>query len=642
MHSQTATTEPTDEPTGELAPAQRIELLVSGIRDYAIYMLDPRGYISSWNTGAQRFKGYTEQEVLGLHFSQFYTPEDRAAGMPERALRLALEDGKFESEGWRVRKDGSRFWASIVIDPVYDQQGHLAGFAKITRDITEKKQMQQELLASEQRFRLLVQGVTDYAIYMLSPAGKVTNWNAGAERIKGYAAAEVIGNYFGMFYTPEEQAAGLPQRVLVTAERENKYEAEGWRVRKDGSRFWAHVVVDAIRDETGTLLGFAKITRDITEKRRAAEELEQAREALFQSQKLEAIGQLTGGVAHDFNNLLAVLSSGLDVLASLRAGGDRRVLDSMRRAIDRGATLTQQLLSFARQQPLNPACHDVNKLIRAFEALLRRATTKDIVLSFELAPTLPLVLVDEARFEAALLNLIVNARDALPEGGRIAVSTEAVTLGEREVNALPAGAYVRVCVRDNGCGMAAATVQRAFEPFFTTKPTGKGTGLGLSQVQGFIAQSGGDVTIESRLGEGTAVMLYLPASGAAPGAEVAPEERKASERVLIVEDEADLMNVAAELFKNMGYEVLSASNGEDALAVLERNPDIEVLFSDVVMPGMSGIELARAVRSRYPAMRIVLASGYPLPTLRAQQSDTEEFTYVGKPYRLSEILKRLR
>ncbi|HZX26082.1 MAG TPA: PAS domain S-box protein, partial [Telluria sp.] len=457
-----------------LSQEQRLELLVSGIRDYAIYMLDPRGYVSSWNSGAQRFKGYAEHEVIGRHFSDFYTPEDRAAGLPERALRVALEEGKYESEGWRVRKDGARFWASVVIDPVYDSAGHLHGFAKITRDITDKKRMQDELMASEQRFRILVQGVTDYAIYMLSPTGTVTNWNAGAERIKGYGASEIVGKDFSLFYTPEDRLAGKPKRTLATAVRDGRCESEGWRVRKDGTRFWAHVVVDAIRDDTGQLLGFAKVTRDITEKRRAAEELEQAREALFQSQKLEAIGQLTGGIAHDFNNLLAVISSGLDVIGAQGGQVDRRVVDSMRRAIERGSSLNQQLLSFARQQPLSPQLQRLNGLIAGFESVLRRATSNDIALEIDLAAEQDAVLVDEARFEASLLNLVVNARDAMPEGGLIRVSTANTDLRAREVGALAAGRYVRVSVRDNGCGMGPETRTRAFEPFYTTKPVGKG------------------------------------------------------------------------------------------------------------------------------------------------------------------------
>jgi PAS domain S-box-containing protein len=276
-----------DQPTGpmdELNDEQRFQLLVTGVSDYAIYLLTPQGNVSSWNTGAQRFKGYAPQEIIGQHFSRFYTEEDRAAGVPAVALRTAIDEGKFEAEGWRVRKDGSRFWASVVIDPIRNDAGVLVGFAKVTRDITERRAAEEALRESEERFRLLVQGVTDYAIYMLSPAGLVTNWNSGAERIKGFVHDEVVGTHFSRFYTDEDRATGLPAHALGTATREGRFEKEGWRVRKDGSTFWAHVVIDAIRDARGTLVGFAKVTRDITEKKLAEEALERANAALFQSQ----------------------------------------------------------------------------------------------------------------------------------------------------------------------------------------------------------------------------------------------------------------------------------------------------------------------------------------------------------------------
>jgi PAS domain S-box-containing protein len=620
----------------------RFELLVAGITDYAIYMLSPEGIVVSWNSGAERFKGYKADEIIGQHFSQFYSEEDQKAGLPTRALGIALKEGKFEAEGWRIRKDGSRFWTSVVIDSLYDTQGKHIGFAKVTRDITERKQAQEALRESEQRFRMLVQGVTDYAIYMLSPSGEVTNWNAGAQRIKGYTEEDVIGTSFARFHTQEDQAAGLPAQALATAKKEGRFESEGWRVRKDGSRFWAHVVIDAIYNDDGTLAGFAKITRDNTEKKKAADALEKVNAALYQSQKMEAIGQLTGGIAHDFNNLLAVISSALEVLPlKTQDLGDLKIVDSMRRAVDRGATLTQQLLSFARQQPLKPEKASVNNIIRGFENVLRRAVNSAISFTLELDPMVSAVYVDASRFETALLNLVVNSRDAMPNGGSLVIASSDVTVAEKEVSGLAAGPYVRVSVTDTGSGMTPEVAARAFEPFFTTKDVGKGTGLGLSQVYGFIAQSGGSATVRSAVGDGATVSIFLPALAESVGERAAAEAN--ADKALVVDDEPDVLEAAAALFRSIGYEVYTASNGLDALDILKRTRDISVLLSDVMMPnGMNGIALAQQARRLYPQVKIVLVSGYPLPALKAQHMSVGEFPFLNKPYRLADLARKLR
>ena len=626
------------QPRKPLTDEQRFQYLISGISDYAIYMLDPEGHVSSWNAGAQRFKGYLAPEILGAHFSRFYTPEDRATGLPARALATALAEGKYEAEGWRMRQDGTRFWANVVIDPIYDERGTLLGYAKITRDITDKRQAELALRASEERFRLLVQGVTDYAIYMLSPAGEVTNWNVGAERIKGYQADEIVGQHFSRFYAEEDREEGKPQRALAIAAREGRYEAEGWRVRKDGTRFWAHVVIDAIRDDMGELIGFAKITRDLTEKKKADAALAEANAALFQAQKMESIGQLTGGIAHDFNNLLSVLASGLEVLTLGRGGSaDLKTFDSMRRAVDRGATLTQQLLAFARQQPLQPETRSVNRLISGFESVLRRAVNASIAFTVKLEPQVRTTVIDSARFESAILNLVVNARDAMPDGGRLEIETANVDLAGHEVRGLAPGPYVRVTVSDTGTGMSPETAARAFEPFYTTKEVGKGTGLGLSQVYGFIKQSGGEVVIGTSSGEGTAITIFLPAAPDQDGG----AHQETSELVLIVEDEPDLMDVASALYISMGYEVVTASDAQEALSLLASR-EVDILFTDVIMPGKNGIELATCTREQYPHVKIILASGYPLPALLLENANLEDFAFVGKPYRLSDLARALR
>ena len=360
----------------------RYRLLVEAVTDYAIYMLDPNGIVSSWNPGARRFKGYLPNEIIGEHFSRFYTEEDRESGLPARALETARQEGTFENEGWRVRKDGSKFWAAVVIDPIRAPSGDIIGYAKITRDLTERRQAERMLKLSEEQFRLLVQGVTDYAIYMLDIEGNVANWNLGAQRIKGYAPEEIIGRHFSQFYTDEDRAAGEPYRALEIAKREGKFEKESVRVRKDGTRFYAHVVIDALRDETGTLFGFAKITKDITERKETQEKLDKAREALNQSQKMEAVGHLTGGIAHDFNNLLMVVLSSLELIRK-RLPDDPKLtalLDNAMQGAQRGAVLTQRMLAFARRQELKTEAIHIPELVRGMSEMLERSLGKLIAI----------------------------------------------------------------------------------------------------------------------------------------------------------------------------------------------------------------------------------------------------------------------
>src|SRR3954469_16488036 len=597
-----------EELTTDAMQAERLHLFISSVTDYAIYMLSPQGRVASWNAGAQRFKGYTADEIIGEHFSRFYTDEDRATDLPGRALRIAQEEGRFEAEGWRMRKDGTRFWAHVVIDPIRDAAGELAGFAKITRDITDRKAAQDALRESEERFRLLVQGVTDYAIYMLSPEGTITNWNAGARRIKGFEHDDVVGTHFSRFYTDEDRASGLPARALAQAAEAGRFEAEGWRVRKDGTRFWAHVVIDPIRNEAGDLVGFAKITRDITERQQAAQALEKAREILFQSQKLEAIGKLTGGVAHDFNNLLSVITNGLDLLRPILKDPEALgLVASMEKAAMRGAALTNQLLTFARQQPVTPEPRELNRVIAAFESVLRRATRSSVKFEIDVAGELPPVMIDMALFESALLNLVVNANDATLDGGSIRITTHVSDLREGQVGALPDGRYVVVSVQDTGSGMSDEVIARAIEPFFTTKAMGKGTGLGLSQVYGMVQQFGGELKISSQLAQGTTISLYFPVSSEEAIQDSIPAP---SDKVLIVDDQPDVLDMASEMFRTLGFDVITATSGRQALEILARTHDIHLLFTDVVMPGLSGVELGKQARELSPQTKVMLTSGY--------------------------------
>ena len=622
------------------AEEQRYRLLVDSITDYAIYMLDREGMISSWNAGARRFKGYEAHEVIGTHFSRFYTEEDRRKGLPEKALRTAETEGRFEAEGWRVRKDGTRFWAHIVIDPIRDESGTLIGFAKITRDLSERIHARDELRKSEQQFRRLVQGVTDYAIYMLDADGRVSSWNIGAQRIKGYTPDEIIGEHFSKFYTDEDRAAGLPKEGLAAAASTGRWEREGWRVRKDGTRFLAHVIIDAIRDESGELIGFAKVTRDVTERKRTQDALEHAQRALFHSQKMESIGQLTGGVAHDFNNLLTAIINSLELLRK-RLPDDpraRSLLDNALYGAERGATLTKRMLAFARRQELHMEAVDVADLIGQTIGLLERAIGPDIAIQTNIPAGLAPIHTDANQLETALLNLGLNSRDAMPHGGRIVIAARHASLAPENELGLKSGDYVELSVADTGVGMDEATRARAIEPFFTTKGTGKGTGLGLSMVQGLVEQSGGKLVLSSRANVGTTVAMWFCVAAHEPQEaddkrQAQPSAARPNTRILVVDDDPLVRLSACALLEDIGYEVVEADGGMRALQLLAGDRSIDLVLTDQVMPEMTGMQLIEAIRGMRPDLPIVLATGYAeLPAALPANARR-----LSKPFRPGEL-----
>ncbi|MEO7222859.1 MAG: PAS domain S-box protein [Devosia sp.] len=596
--------------------SNRYRLLVNAISDYAIFMLDAGGHVASWNPGAERFKGYKQDEIIGEHFSRFYTPEDRANGLPERALSTAATEGRFENEGWRVRKDGTRFWAHVVIDPIIAPDGEVIGYAKVTRDLTERRRAEDELRLSEQRFRYLVQGVTDYAIYMLDPQGYVTNWNSGAERIKGYKPEEIIGQHFSKFYTEQDRARGMPELSLETARSTGRFEKESIRVRKDGTRFWANVVIDAIRDERGELIGFAKVTRDITERRAAEQALAHANEELMQSQKLEAIGRLTGGVAHDFNNLLMAVSGSLELLRKRLPDDEKlvKLVDNAMQGIQRGTTLTQRMLAFARRQDLRPDSVDVGHLVGDLLEMIERTLGPSVAIETAIPDTLPSILIDGNQLELAILNLAVNANDAMPNGGRLTISADEA-MGDKNA-ALDAGRYVRLSITDTGEGMDAATLSHATEPFFTTKGVGKGTGLGLAMVRGLSEQSGGTVTIQSEVGKGTTVTMWIPVSHTAAIREAAPVEssdeavRHRRLRVLVVDDDVLVAMNTTAMLEDLGHEAVEVHSGRQALEALATTNGFDLVITDQAMPQMTGSQFVSEARARWPDLQVVLATGY--------------------------------
>jgi PAS domain S-box-containing protein len=632
-----------------LSEAGRFQLLVENVVDYALYMLDPNGMVTSWNPGAERIKGYTADEIIGQHFSHFFTLEDRRAGKPAHILRMARNAGRHEDEGWRLRKDGTCFWALAVIDAIRDGSGQLIGFVKIIRDMTDRRAAEEALRESERRFRLLVDAVVDYALFMIDTAGRVTNWNSGAQRIKGYTADEIVGQHFSQFYTEEDRAARLPQRALETATREGRFEAEGWRVRKDGNRFWANVVIDAVRDDTGQLIGFAKITRDMTERRRAQAQLEHAREQLHQSQKMESLGQLTGGIAHDFNNILTAIISNIELLRGKTTDMSKQPqLEAALQAAQNGAALVRQMLVFARKQPLQVLPIDLNAAVQEIADLVRHSTPENIALRLELASELKPVKADPSQLQTCILNLAVNARDAMPSGGTLTIATGGQKRMERSPN-LPAGDYVCLTVNDTGIGMTPEVLQHVFEPFFTTKEIGKGTGLGLAMVYGVTGQLGGEVTIESEPGRGTTVRIILPASdvavSAAPQIDVTPVDMPASMQsvdVLYVEDDVLVGMATSAILENAGFQVHQAMNGEQALATLAHHPRIKLLVTDIGLPGMNGHDLVKRARRVAPDIGVLFVTGYDRTGIAAQVVASPRTDYIDKPYDPENLVRKAR
>ena len=491
---------------------------------------------------------------------------------------------------------------------------------------------------SERRFRLFVGGVTDYAIYMLDTEGVITNWNAGAERIKGYRAEEIIGQHFSVFYGLKDREDGLPQRALATAAQDGRLEAEGWRVRKDGTRFWANVVLDAVHDDTGDLIGFAKITRDMTERRAIDEQLRQ-------SQKMEAVGQLTNGVAHDFNNLLATIIPNLE-LAQLNIKDDSvlKYLENAMRAAERAAQLTNQLLAFSRRHEISKEPVDVNEVVSQACEMLPRTLGPTIAIETALDADAWWAMTEPGQLELAILNLAINARDAMLQGGTLAILTKnIVRRNGRHFPPLDPGDYVVISVSDTGTGMSEEVRRRAFEPFFTTKELHKGTGLGLSMVYGLAQQSGGTVTIDSELGNGTSIRIYLPRAPRTVGAAEAEGQSRwdagPPSRILVVDDNSAVRAITAIMLRTLGHEAIEAAGGQDALDLLAGDRQFDLLMVDLAMPNMHGDEFVARARNLIPEVPTLFVTGYAEPGRVRQRPEGD---MLKKPFRRGQLAEKLR
>ena len=474
-------------------------LLVEGVQDYAIFMLDGAGRVATWNAGAERIKGYRAAEIVGQHFSRFYPPEAIAEGKPARLLAIAARDGRVEDEGWRVRKDGSRFWADVIITALRDAEGGVIGFAKVTRDLTERKEAENALHRSEQTFQLLVESVRDYAIFMLDPDGRIASWNAGAERIKGYRAAEIIGEHFSIFYPPEDVAQGKPRWELESAQNEGRHEDEGWRVRKDGTRFWANVVISPMLDPHGGLIGYAKVTRDLTQRRRGEQALAQT------NQELE---RFSYSVSHDLRAPLRAINGYAQALwedhAETLGDEGKRLLAVIRDSAKLGGQLIDGLLTFSRvgRQALARGTVNVTGLAQSVVAELRQ-TQGSVAVEVVISP-LPAASGDAALLRQVLVNLIGNAFKFSAKRAHPRV----------EIGAEQNGSEVAYYVRDNGVGFDMQYANKLFGVFqrLHRPDEFEGTGVGLALAQRIIQRHGGRIWAEGKVNEGATFRFTLTAA----------------------------------------------------------------------------------------------------------------------------------
>jgi PAS domain S-box-containing protein len=623
---------------------------ITGVPDYAIFTLDVEGRVADWNEGARTMTGYAAAEITGQLCSVFYTRQDVEAGVPAEGLRRAREDGRYETRGLRLRRDGSLFVAETTLTAVRDDGGKLLGYGAITRDISERTALHDRLSASEQRLRSLVDTVLDTLVdglVIIDRTGTIQVFNRACETLFGYTAAEAVGQNVKMLMPSafqREHDRYLKNYLDTGIRRIIGQPREVPGRRKDGSTFPMHIAVGE------TLSGgepiYVGVIHDLTERNRTESELRQA-------QKMEALGQLTGGIAHDFNNILMVILANVDTILEDESAAPaiRDRTGQIDRAAQRAAELTRQLLAFSRKQPLQPRPTNLNDIVAATVRLIRRTLSEAITVETVLAPELWTASVDPTQLESALVNLCINARDAMPGGGRLVLATANATLDEGYVAANPdvaAGAYVLVTITDTGTGIAPENLDKVFEPFFTTKEVGRGTGLGLSMVYGFIKQSQGHIRIESELGRGTTIRLHLPRLDGTPG-DAPPPARDAAlaggnERILVVEDDAQVRNGVVRQLRSLGYAVDEAADGTAGLAAFAAaSPPYDLLLTDVVMPGaLGGKSLADEVERRWPGTPVVFMSGYTEEAITHEGRLEPGVHLLAKPFRKRDLARMIR
>jgi len=615
-----------------------LKLLVESVQDYAIFLLDREGHVVTWNPGAQRIKGYSAPEILGRHFSVFYPQEALDRRWPQHELEVAAKEGRFEEEGWRVRKDGRLFWASVGITALRDASGEVRGFAKITRDLTERRRQEELLRQSEERFRLLIEAVNDYAIFMLDTQGRVASWNAGAERIKGYRADEIIGEHFRIFYTEDARARRWPEEELRRAREQGRFEDEGPRLRKDGTIFWANVVITPVYDHRGVLRGFAKITRDMSEKKRV-EALESADR---QTQEFLAV------LAHELRNPLAPIANALTLLARKPTTDPAElwVREVLARQTAQLGRLVEDLLDVSRitrsALVLDRKPADVRPIVRhAADASKQWFDQRQQTFLMSLPEERLVAEVDEVRLGQIVQNLLHNAAKYTPEGGRI------------ELGVSREGGEIVIRVRDNGIGMTPEMLSSAFELFKQAQQgldrAQGGLGVGLTLVQRLVRMHGGTVQARSNgVGHGSEFIVRLPprtepaivrpvADGSSSSA------GGARRRILVVDDNRDAAQALRLLLEGDGHEVQVAADGPSGLALARQfRPDVALL--DIGLPGMNGYELARRMREErsLEGTLLIAVTGYGQMHDRARASACGFHHHLVKPVEFGALQRLLR
>ncbi|OFV99063.1 MAG: hypothetical protein A3H28_08100 [Acidobacteria bacterium RIFCSPLOWO2_02_FULL_61_28] len=609
----------------------------------AIVALDTHGNVQAWNPAAEQMFGWAEPEVLGQPLP--VVPAARRSQFREDLKRLVAGEKLLVREGQPQRKDGSRFWAKIFLSPFHDATGRVSGSIAVLNDISVQKRAEEELRASEAKYRSLISNIPDVT-WTSDANGNTAFISSNVETISGYTPEEISKSgdrfWFGRIHPEDEER--VEQAYTNLFRKKEKFDVEyRWR-GKDGTWIWLRDRAVATYEKDGVTYADGLFT-DITERK-------QLRSQLLQAQKMEAIGRLAGGVAHDFNNLLNVISGYSELLLDHVKESDslRRYAEEIRKAAYRGASLTRQLLAFSRKQVLEPKVLDLNEVIHETEKMLRRLIGEDIHLDTVLSPELGRVKADPGQIEQVLMNLAVNSRDAMMDGGRLTIETANVDLGKgsnRLGTDCSPGSYVMIAVTDTGGGMTAETRAHLFEPFFTTKPRGQGTGLGLATVYGIVKQSGGCIAVSSKPGEGAAFRIYLPRietpAETTPHHEPETTATRGSGTILVVEDEPAVRELAREFLEASGYQVLEAGGGTAAIALLQQHTGVvELLLTDVIMPGMSGRELADRVTTLCPGLKVLYMSGYTDNEI-ARQGVLEEGTHLlQKPFTRSALAAKVR